>query len=216
MGKGGNAVGANTWEADELGNWGLGRFRRLEDSGDWDVREIGRFGRLGKIVICGRSEKRWRGEHVGSRRIGKLGAWEIQVIGRFGRLGGSGDWEIRETGRFGRAGSSGDWGKSLYVAKIKNLLEPRKTREIGRYRRFGRFGRFRRFGRFGRLGKFGRFERLGGNHYMWRKLRTSWNPGEFGSLEDWEVWEIGNFRRLGDWKIWRFGRLGKIVICGKK
>ena len=101
---------------------------------------------------------------MGRRRIGKLGAWEIQAIGRFGRLGGSGDWEvreIRETGRFGKAGSSGDWGKSRYVAKIKNLLEPRKTREIGSYRRFGTFGRFRRVGRFGRLGNFERFGRLG-------------------------------------------------------
>ena len=42
----GNAVGANTWEADELGNWGLGSLRRLEDSGDWKVSEIGKFGRI--------------------------------------------------------------------------------------------------------------------------------------------------------------------------
>ena len=71
----GNGVRANEWKADELGNWGLGRFRGLEDSEVWEVREIGefgrlgnsgdsgdsgiresgRFGRLGKIIICGKN-----------------------------------------------------------------------------------------------------------------------------------------------------------------
>ena len=54
----GNAVGANTWGAGELGNWGLGGFRRLEDPGDWDVREMercGRFGRFGKFGGLGDS-----------------------------------------------------------------------------------------------------------------------------------------------------------------
>ena len=38
--KWGTVVGANAWEADELGNLGLGSFRGLEDSGVWEVREI--------------------------------------------------------------------------------------------------------------------------------------------------------------------------------
>ena len=37
--KWGTVVGANAWEADELGNLGLGSFRGLEDSGVWEVRE---------------------------------------------------------------------------------------------------------------------------------------------------------------------------------
>ena len=34
----GNAVWAGTWGAKELGNWGLGRFRRLDVIGDWGIR----------------------------------------------------------------------------------------------------------------------------------------------------------------------------------
>ena len=45
--KWGTVVGANAWEADELGNLGLGSFRGLGDSGVWELREFGRFGRFG-------------------------------------------------------------------------------------------------------------------------------------------------------------------------
>ena len=75
----------------------------MGDSEDWEIREIGRSGRFGRLKGIGR-------------------------FGRFGRLGGSGDWgkslyvaesenlleprRIREIGKFGRFGDSGDLEKS--------------------------------------------------------------------------------------------------------
>ena len=55
-----NAVGADAWKADDLGNWGLGGFRKfenfgsLEGSGDWEIRESVKSGGLEKIIICGK------------------------------------------------------------------------------------------------------------------------------------------------------------------
>ena len=40
------------------------------------------------------------------------------------------------------------------------------------------------------------------SHYMWRKIRASWNTGGFRRLGDWEIREI---REIG-----RFGRLGEV------
>ena len=50
-----NAVGTNAWVADELGNWGLGRFRRLEASEVWKVQELGKFRSLGDPGDGGKS-----------------------------------------------------------------------------------------------------------------------------------------------------------------
>ena len=58
-------------------------------------------------------------------------------MGESGDSGVSGEREIREYGKFGRQEDSGEWEKSPYAAKMKILLEPRRTREFGRFRRSG-------------------------------------------------------------------------------
>ena len=88
----------------------LEKFERFGKFGDWVIREIGGYGkngslrsfgnfeRSGKIIIRGRRRKRWRGEHIGSRRIEKLGKWKLREIGSLGRLGSLGvseDWGTR-------------------------------------------------------------------------------------------------------------------------
>ena len=114
-------------------------------------------------------------------------------------------WNLVGFGRLGDSGDSGDWEKSLYVAKIENLLEPRGIREIGG------------------LGASGDWEK----RYMWQKWErlsgrthgkpTNWKIGDLEKNQ-----EIGNFETLegsGDWKIRESGisgRLGKIIKCGKK
>ena len=65
----GTAVRANARKADDFGTWGLGRFRGLKDSGVWEVREIGEFGRLGNSGDSGDSEIRESGKF---RRLGKI------------------------------------------------------------------------------------------------------------------------------------------------
>ena len=112
-------------------------------------------------------------------------------------MGNPENWEIWKGVRFD------NWRQSLYVVKIKNPLVPRKSRELGRYRGFGRFERFRRFGEFWRLKRLGdsgewEVSETGKNHYIWQKLRTHWNPGGFGRLGVSEDWEIGDFRNSGD------------------
>ena len=62
------------------------------------LRSFGKFEKSGKIVTRGKRRKRWRGEHIGIRRIGELRKWKIREIGSLGRLGISGvseNWEIR-------------------------------------------------------------------------------------------------------------------------
>ena len=100
----------------------------------------------------------------------------------------------------GESGDSGDWGKSLYVAKIENLMEHRRIREIGSLGDSGDW----------EIPEIGEIREIGENHYMWQKLRTSWNPGGFERLGVWEIREIGRFGRFGT-----FWKLGEIIICGK-
>ena len=76
-----------------------------------EIGRNGRFGRSGEIVISGRSGKRWRGEHMWSRRIGKLGAWELQEIGGFGRFG-----------RFGRFGGFGRLGRFERFGRLGRII----------------------------------------------------------------------------------------------
>ena len=53
---------ANTWGANELGNWEIGGFRRLEGFGDWgiwenrEIREIRKSGIFGREGISGEWE----------------------------------------------------------------------------------------------------------------------------------------------------------------
>ena len=121
----GSTDGANTREADELGN--LGDWE-IQTVGRWEVQEDGRFRRMG------------------SRRIGKLGGsgiWEIREI-----------WETREAGRFGRLAKnnySGGWGKPLGAPEALTdpgdsgdssdweIPKPRKIRVI---REIGALGKF--------------------------------------------------------------------------
>ena len=130
-------------------NWEIGR---LEDSGDWKVSEIGEFGRIGKFGRFGRlgysGEREFR-ESGKLSRVGDSGDWEkspyvakmeilleprrTREFGRFGRLGHS-----RDRKNWGGGEESGElrlgrfWRKSLYMAKIENLFERQRAREIGK------------------------------------------------------------------------------------
>ena len=239
----GNAVGANTWGAGELGNWGLGGFRRLEDPGDWDVREMERCGRFGRFGKLGDSEIRESRKFGRFGRLGVSGDREIREIGgnhytwkkirtswnpgrlerfgrlgrlgRFGRFGGLGD--SGDSGDLRHSGNSGDWGKSLYVAKLENPLEPQRIREIGRFgslRDSGDSGnwKIREFAgledsedsggweirSFGRLGNSGNWEKssyvAGVGHASRGEHLESRRVGKLGA---WEIRKIGRFGRLG-------------------
>ena len=64
--------------------------------------------------------------------------------------------------------------------------------------RFGEFWKVREIREFGRLGMSGEWEvrESGDNQYMWRKLRTSWNPGGLGKLG--ESGDFGDSGGSGD------------------
>ena len=139
--------------------------------GDWGNWEIRRFGRLGKIVTCGKKIRT---------------SWNP---GGFGRLGRLRDWEIREIREVGGSGKNGCFGKMVMCCRSGK----RCRGEDGGGRRIGKLklGGFRRledsgawevpeigrFEGFGRLGRFGKLEdsvdwetwEIGGNRYMWRK-----------------------------------------------
>ena len=67
---------------------------------------------MGKIVICGENE-----DPLGTPQ--DSGVWKIREIRSFERLE-----ELGDSGDFG--------GKSLNMAKIENLFERRRNREIGK------------------------------------------------------------------------------------
>ena len=133
------------------------------------------------------------------------------MIGRFRKSGGSGNWggsgKLGIPEKYGGSGKLGDsegwensinWRQSLYVVKIKNLLVPQKTRELGRYSGLGRLERFRRFGEFRRLERLGdsggwKIPETGEKSLHLAKIK---NP-----LEPRRIWEIGSLRRLGDWRL---------------
>ena len=102
----GNAGGANTWGAHESGNRGLGKLRRLEDSGVWEVREIGRLGRFGRLGDSGELEIREIGENQYMWQKLRT-SWNPGELGRLGDSGDSGDSE--DSGDPGDSGDSGDW-----------------------------------------------------------------------------------------------------------
>ena len=117
----------------------------LGDSGDWEVPEIGRLEDL-EIREIGKNRYMWQKIRT---------PWDPGGFGSFERLGISGDsgdsgdtGDTGDTGDSGDSGDSGDWGKSLYVAKIENLLEPRRIREIGSLGvwEIREIGRFRKLG----------------------------------------------------------------------
>ena len=108
-------------------------------------------------------------ERLSGRTHTKPTYWEIgdleknQEIGNFETLEGSGNW------KFGGLGDPGDWGKSLNVAKIKNLLEIRRKMKIEKIRRPGKFWGTRRLGRFGKTGYFRNSKDRGKSLYVAKK-----------------------------------------------
>ena len=95
-----NAGGTNAWVADELGNWGLGRFRRLEASEVWKVQDLGNTGNGGKSLYVAKNKnlpKTRRNRKIRSfRKLRKL--WGTRRLGRFGKTGEHEIPGIRKTG----------------------------------------------------------------------------------------------------------------------
>ena len=107
--------------------------------------------------------------------------WEIREIRgtrRFGRFGRFGEIrEIREIRTFRRLGDLKDRGESLYVAKIENLLEPRRIpgiRSLGDSEE-GEIPVWE-------IAKFGKWGGVREKFCCAAKIRTSGNPERVGKM----------------------------------
>ena len=223
----GGLGGSGDWKIREIGMFG--RWRDVGDSGDSgnsgdsEIRESRKFGRFGRLGVSGDREIREiGGNHYTWKKIrtswnpGRLERFgRFGRLGRFGRFGGLGD--SGDSGDLRHSGNSGDWGKSLYVAKLENPLEPQRIREIGRFgslRDSGDSGnwKIREFAgledsedsggweirSFGRLGNSGNWEKssyvAGVGHASRGEHLESRRVGKLGA---WEIRKIGRFGRLG-------------------
>ena len=115
-------------------------------------------------------------------------------------MGNSGDWQIAKVGK------SAERGKSLCVAKNKNLLEPRKVWEIADLGRNRKFGYYRGSENWGKS--------LSGRNDVGIVAAARNDVGDLEGSGDWEILEFGRFRRIRE--SGRIGRIRKIIICGKK